>query len=92
MPIVKIGPAKMDQLARLILYRGNDLRMAVARRTYGDAGVTVQKHISIGVSDPNTFSVVSNQLIVRPRIARRYILCIGIYYFEDNNQAGQPKD
>ena len=68
----------MDQLADLLLDRGDDLGMAMASRANGDAGVTVEKDVSVRVGDPNAACRVGNKFVIRPRIAWRDVKCVSV--------------
>src|SRR5205823_9931967 len=47
--VVEVGPRHVDQLARLVLDRPGDLRMAVARRRDGDAGGEIEEEVAVHV-------------------------------------------
>src|SRR5688572_23105382 len=72
----------MYQLGSLFGDRLNDLRMAMAGRTHGDAGVAIEKDVVVRVGYPDAVSVISNEFVIRPRIARRNVFRICVDNFE----------
>ena len=51
--VVIIGAANVYQFGGLVLNRFHDCGVAVARRTDGDARVTIQKDVAVGVFHPH---------------------------------------
>src|SRR4051794_20878742 len=80
MSIEKICSAKMDEFVRLFCDRSDDLRMAVAGRTNGNAGIAVQENISIWVLDPNTACTFHNEFVIRSWITGCDVTSIRIDY------------
>ena len=76
--VIKIGAAKVDQLGRLIADRFYDVRVTMAGRANGDAGVAVEKYVAVRVFYPDAVAFFGDEFVVRTRIARRYVSCIGI--------------
>ena len=50
----------------------------MAGRANGDAGVAVEKNVAVRVGDPNAAGVVGDEFVIRPRIARRNVLRVGV--------------
>jgi len=78
----------MDQLRRLSLNRLHDFRMAVTGRADCDAGVAVEKDVTINVRDPNAFAACGDQFEVRTRVRRVHILRVS---FHDGSPFGAGK-
>src|SRR3982751_4230180 len=54
MPVVVVGAAHVDELCGLLLNCAHNFRMTMTRGAHGDAGVAVEKDVSIYVFNPNT--------------------------------------
>ena len=69
--IDEIPTAHEYQARGLILYGGDDFRVAVARRADGDARVAIEEDVAVNVRHPDAFGVVCDELVIRARIGRR---------------------
>ena len=67
---VEVGRREVDQLGRLLLDRGHDLRMRVAGRVDRDAGGEVEEEVAVDVLDRQAFTADGDDR-VGPRQARR---------------------
>ena len=74
--VVEIGPRHVQQLGRLVLDGGDDLRMAVAGRADGDAGGEVEEQVAVDVLDDRPAAALHRQRI-DARVRRRHVLLVG---------------
>src|SRR5436190_8828364 len=68
----------MDQFVCLLSDGRDDLRVAMSCGTNSNAGVAVQKDVTVRVSDPNSAGVVRDKFVIGPRVARRNVLRVRV--------------
>ena len=73
--VVEIGARHVDQLARLLLNRGDDFRMAVSGRGHGNSRREVQKLVAIHVFHDHASAAFRHHGI-RTRVRRRNIAVV----------------
>ena len=75
--VVEIGARHVQQLGRLVLNGGDDLRMTMPRRGDGDAGGEVEKQIAVHVLDDRPAAPGAHQRI-DARVRRRHVLLVAL--------------
>ena len=73
--VIKVGARHVNQFARLLLNRGDHVRMAMAGRNHGNARGKIEELIAIHVFDHNAAAALGNHRI-RTRIRRRNIFFV----------------
>ncbi len=75
--VVEVRPRHVNQFAGLLLNGGDDLGMAVAGRSYGDAGGEIEELVAVNVFDDNAPAALGDHRI-RTGVRRRNVTGIAI--------------
>ena len=78
--IVKIAPAKMEKLPRLLLDGRHDLGMRMAGGGYRDPGGEIEKEVAIDILDDHSLALLDNQRI-NPPVRRSAVFFVALNDF-----------